>query len=106
MLTEDQLKSMELAAPLLVDEYRKMDARRLDAFNEIERLSRLVITERELANRHLLSVQAQLDVWNKSDHGALARLATRLIYTIRSGIIAASNVEEMTTDARRLGVYK
>lgn len=33
-------------------------------------------------------------------------LARRLIFTIRSGIIAASNVEAMTTEAEHLGIYK
>lgn len=72
----------------------------------------LVKAYRELKTRNRILEEDHI-VWQNSDNvanlkklEALTNLTSRLIHTIRSGVIAASNVEAMTEEAKRLGVYK
>lgn len=88
MLTNEQLKGMEVGAPLLVAEYRKLHDQ-LEFYQ-----GRLKLANEDIA------------VWQKSDTDAIRRLCRDMLYTMCSGVVAHSAVTELMNRAKELQILK
>lgn len=104
-MTEEQLKACEVGAPFMVAEYRKLAKEHEETCKGHVRYVNIV--EREIELLKAYSERTYLELNNEliDENVALGKLVRSLLYTMRSGVLAISSVEELTNRAKNLGVW-